>query len=622
MFRARSGAGILEIVSNSLIQAGLGHAVRKCASVATMLGASAAFLMGFSVTETQNAVANGDTRTIYLYHAHSKESISATFRVDGQYNGKVLEQLNWFLRDWRLDEPTKMDPRLFDLIWETYRESGSREPIQVQSAYRSPQTNAMLRRRSKAVAENSQHMAGKAMDLHFMDVPRSRVREIGMRLQGGGVGYYPSAGSPFVHLDVGSVRAWPRMNYDQLARLFPDGKTVHIPSNGQPLARYEEARAEISARGGSYVPTLEQVRSPNFFAWLFGGGEDEDVAAAPRARPAPRGRTQVASLGRATGIGPAPQSSSYAPVATGPGEDSSAAFFMAEANRNAPQPQSPVVARAQGNLPRGETYIGPAASQPVVVASAQPVQAGLAPVTPQSQLRAPDATDLQTRFVRTVDMPLPPKRPADLPMLMASLAPLPPVRPPEFSALPPPPKATAAPARADAIAGLIGSFNPTPQPAPRPRALPAIITQGTSVQASAPRAMSYAPEQPPFGRSVVQAKSTVIAPPASAAAAAKAPAAKKTDLVPARLDRSNFRSLTAPGAIARMPTQNALSSAVAALRPAARVDARALVFSAEAAAPARFEPWKPTATLDRFSGSALETPFASNDLTPPASVPN
>ena len=117
-------------------------------------------------SETQNAIANGETRTLNLVHAHTQETISATFKVDGQYDAKTLDQLNWFLRDWRLDEPTKMDPRLFDLMWETYRESGSRSPILVQSAYRSPQTNAMLRRRSKAVAENSQHMAGKAMDIH------------------------------------------------------------------------------------------------------------------------------------------------------------------------------------------------------------------------------------------------------------------------------------------------------------------------------------------------------------------------------------------------------------------------------------------------------------------------
>ena len=221
-------------------------------------------------------------------------------------------------------------------------------------------------------------------------------------------------------------------------------------------------------------------------------------------------------------------------------------------------------------------------------------------------------------------MPLPPKRPADLPTLMvASLAPLPPVRPAEFGALPPPkPQPNAG--RVDAIAGLIGTFDPTPPRPPKPRPLPAIITQWTAVQASAaaPGVMSYAPDPSPFGRSVVQAKSTAITPPRPPLRTASV---KKPDLTPARLDRSNFRTLTASTPVARMTSQSALGGAVAPLRPAARVDARALVFSTDAT-PARFEAWKGAPATDRFAGSALESPLAQNDrlndLLPPASIPN
>lgn len=67
-----------------------------------------------------------------------------------------------------------------------------------------------------------------------------------MKLQGGGVGYYPTSGSPFVHVDVGSVRAWPRMTRAQLVALFPDGKTAHIPSDGKPLSGYSVAVAELT----------------------------------------------------------------------------------------------------------------------------------------------------------------------------------------------------------------------------------------------------------------------------------------------------------------------------------------------------------------------------------------
>ena len=87
--------------------------------------------------------------------SHTNESGSFTFMVNGVYDQAVLDKLNWFCRDWRLNEPTKMDPHLFDIVWEVYRESGSTQPIDVLSGYRSPQTNAMLRRRSRQVAEHS-----------------------------------------------------------------------------------------------------------------------------------------------------------------------------------------------------------------------------------------------------------------------------------------------------------------------------------------------------------------------------------------------------------------------------------------------------------------------------------
>ena len=76
-------------------------------------------------TGTQTAIANGDTRTIHLYHAHNKDSIDATYMVGGRYDANVLKQLNWFLRDWRNDEATTMDPRLFDVVWQVYREAGA-----------------------------------------------------------------------------------------------------------------------------------------------------------------------------------------------------------------------------------------------------------------------------------------------------------------------------------------------------------------------------------------------------------------------------------------------------------------------------------------------------------------
>ena len=242
---------------------------------AAQLAVAAAFVAaGIAPNSTESAVANGDTRTILLSDQHTNESGSFTFMVNGVYDPSVLDKLNWFCRDWRLNEPTKMDPHLFDIIWEVYRKSGSTQPIDVLSGYRSPQTNAMLRRRSRQVAEHSQHMEGKAIDAHFMDVGPARIRDIAMRMEAGGVGFYPT-GVTWVHIDSGSVRYWPRMSRDALTRLFPDGKTVFIPADGQPMPGYEQARAEIEARGGQV-----QVAGGGggIFAWLFGRGGGADDA--------------------------------------------------------------------------------------------------------------------------------------------------------------------------------------------------------------------------------------------------------------------------------------------------------------------------------------------------------
>jgi uncharacterized protein YcbK (DUF882 family) len=239
---------------------------------------TAALTLVLQAPGTQDAVANGDTRSLTLFHTHTKESATVTSRRNGVYDPEALKQLNWFLRDWRTNEPTKMDPQVFDVVWAVYREVGADVPIHIISAYRGPVTNGMLHRRSRGVAERSQHMLGKAMDISLPGVDMNRVRAAGMRLQYGGVGFYGSSG--FVHLDVAGVRAWPRMTRTQLARLFPDGKTVHLPSDGKPLARYEEARAEILARRGDVAGATSVVAEDagsarhSLWATLFSRGED------------------------------------------------------------------------------------------------------------------------------------------------------------------------------------------------------------------------------------------------------------------------------------------------------------------------------------------------------------
>lgn len=381
----------------------------------SLLGLAAAAVLVGGTTGTQDAVANGDTRTLSFFHVHSKETASVTFRRNGSYDSQALSQLNWILRDWRSNATTKMDPRLFDIIWEVHRSAGSSEAVHINSAFRSPETNGMLRRRSRAVSKHSQHMNGRAMDFYLPDVDMTRVRAIAMRLQQGGVGYYPSSYNSFVHLDSGSVRSWPRMTRDQLVRLFPNEKTVHLPTDNKPLSGYEEAKAEILSRGGSVVgyAALEGEGSTgagkSLWARLFGGGDDEDTefyqASARNARGRPTARSQPPVVASAA---------AYAPSANSDDGGMRGALAFVVPN-SAPSQSVPTARRSRGD-PQIAGLPEPATSQ---------AEAGIG-------LNAAD----EAAPARLALAPMPPRRPGDL-VAMATLgsAPLPPNRPIEIASI-------------------------------------------------------------------------------------------------------------------------------------------------------------------------------------------
>ncbi|MER9350912.1 DUF882 domain-containing protein [Mesorhizobium sp. M0227] len=257
----------------------------------------AVLVVAFGFVAAAASGASAETRSLKLYHLHTHEKAEIVYKRNGRYVPEGLRKINIILRDWRRNEPTKMDPRLLDLVWEAYREAGATDYIQVICGYRSPSTNSMLRGRSRGVAEKSQHMLGKAMDFYIPGVPLKKLRNIGLKMQGGGVGYYPSSGSPFVHMDVGNVRHWPGISRQELVSLFPNGKTLHVPSDGRPLPGFEQALASYKARKGSGSPAIEMAsaggsgkKSGGFLSAFFGGGDDEaedsaDVQTASAAPP-------------------------------------------------------------------------------------------------------------------------------------------------------------------------------------------------------------------------------------------------------------------------------------------------------------------------------------------------
>jgi len=239
------------------------------------------------------STARAETRTISFHHVHTKESLTVTYRRNGRYDEEALSKINHLLRDWREQEPIKMDPHLIDLLWEVHREVGAKEPISIICGYRSEETNSMLRRRSRGVAKFSQHMTGRAIDFFIPGVSLTDIQAAGLRAQRGGVGIYPS--SHFVHMDTGSVRHWPRMPEAQLAKVM--------------------AKGPLGSRGtsdeGRQVAVASATGKPGFLARLFGLGKDEDEdAETAAALAAPAKSTAVAratSAPRAEAAVPLPQ---------------------------------------------------------------------------------------------------------------------------------------------------------------------------------------------------------------------------------------------------------------------------------------------------------------------------
>jgi uncharacterized protein YcbK (DUF882 family) len=145
-------------------------------------------------------------RSVVLHHAHTGETLRAVYYADGRYLAEGLKAAARHLRDWRRDLAHPVDPKLLDVIWGLRQQLRTAAPVEVLCGYRSPATNAALRRRSRGVARNSLHMEGMAVDLHVPGRSLRELRAAAVKLKGGGVGYYPKSG--FVHVDSGTVRYW------------------------------------------------------------------------------------------------------------------------------------------------------------------------------------------------------------------------------------------------------------------------------------------------------------------------------------------------------------------------------------------------------------------------------
>ena len=142
---------------------------------------------------------------ISFYHTHTGERLTIPYPIGPHAENDILPRLNYFLRDFRTGGIHAIDTGLLDILYHLQRHTGGRV-FEVISGYRSPATNAMLRKHSRGVARKSLHLKGKAIDIRLEGVNTMTVRNCALALGRGGVGYYRK--SDFVHVDTGRFRVW------------------------------------------------------------------------------------------------------------------------------------------------------------------------------------------------------------------------------------------------------------------------------------------------------------------------------------------------------------------------------------------------------------------------------
>lgn len=146
------------------------------------------------------------TRRLSFFNTHTGEKLAVCYCRQGDYCSDALSEINHIMRDHRTGETRDIRPRLLDILYSLAKRVDPCEPYHIISGYRSPVTNAVLRKKSKGVARRSFHTLGMAIDIRIPGFGSKGLHAEALKLSAGGVGYYPE--SDFIHLDCGPVRHW------------------------------------------------------------------------------------------------------------------------------------------------------------------------------------------------------------------------------------------------------------------------------------------------------------------------------------------------------------------------------------------------------------------------------
>ncbi len=145
-------------------------------------------------------------RNLFLFNTHTGQKLNVCYYAQGRYQPEAMEEINYIFRDYRTGEIKPIRKELLNLLHSISKKLDRPPRFHIISGYRSPETNAALRKKSKYVARNSLHIQGEAADIRIPGCDTRWLRKVCMKLKAGGVGYYRK--SDFVHVDVGPVRYW------------------------------------------------------------------------------------------------------------------------------------------------------------------------------------------------------------------------------------------------------------------------------------------------------------------------------------------------------------------------------------------------------------------------------
>src|SRR4051794_39898444 len=185
-----------------------------------------------------------------LANPHTGETFSGIYRDDNGPIARVMDELSVFLRDFHSGEKIAIDVGVLDFLSNVMQAVGQAKAT-ILSAYRTPETNAMLARSHFGVAENSQHLYGRALDVHFGDKLADAMKAA-RAMQRGGVGWYPH--SSFMHMDTGPVRNWD-LDQTKLVTLLNGNNKIQFDKRGKMLI------AKANAVPGK-MPTVLRGETP------------------------------------------------------------------------------------------------------------------------------------------------------------------------------------------------------------------------------------------------------------------------------------------------------------------------------------------------------------------------